>query len=72
MIVTFKWVQEGVTFSSVRPPVDLRLTGSMSAQLTIPYDVQHSVSIAVCSQPPIKVTELYYGIGSNHYDHAQT
>ena len=59
--VTLKWVQKGVTFSSVRPPADLRLTENMSAQLTIPYNVQHNVSIAVCSQPPVKVAELYYG-----------
>ena len=60
--VTLKWVENEVNFSrlSVFPSVDVRMTGNMTVQLTVPYDVQHNVSISVCSQPPTKVAELYY------------
>ena len=61
--VTLRWVENEVNFSrlSVFPPADVRMTGNMSVQLTIPYNAQHNVSISVCSQPPINVAELYYG-----------
>lgn len=58
--VTLKWDQREVNFSGVLPLADVRLTGNMSVQLTIPYGVPHNVSVSVCSQPPTKVTELYY------------
>ena len=58
--VTLRWDQKELNFSGVLPPAELRLTGNMSVQLTIPYDIQHNVSFAVCSQPPTKVAELYY------------
>ena len=61
--VTLKWVQNEVVFSSVLPAADVRLIGNMSVQLTIPYNVLHNVSVAVCGQSPTKVAELYYRLG---------
>ena len=66
--VTLKLVENEVNFSrlSVFPSEDVRMTGNMSVQLTIPYNVRRNVSISVCNQPPINVAELYYSIGNDH------
>ena len=59
--VTLKWFQNGVVFNNVLPPASVRSMGNSSVQLTIPYNVERNVSVAICGQPSPEAIKLYYG-----------
>ena len=60
--VTLEWFQNEVAFNNVLPPAFVRLTENRSVQVTIPYNIEHNVSVAVCGQPSPEVTKLYYSM----------
>ena len=57
--VTLNWVQK--VFSNILPPASVRSVGNRSFQLTIPYNTEYNVSVAICGQPSPQVIKLYYG-----------
>ena len=59
--VTFvsEWFQN-VVFNNVLPPAPVRSVGNRSVQLTIPYNIEHNVSVAICGQPSLKAIKLYF------------
>ena len=59
--VTLEWFQNEVVFNNVHPPASVRSVGNRSVQLTIPYNIEHNVSVAVCDQPSPEAIKLYYG-----------
>ena len=58
--ITLEWFQNGVVFNSVLPPASVRSLGNRSVQLIIPYNIEHSVSVAVCGQTSPEAIKLYY------------
>ena len=58
--VTLEWFQNGVIFNNVLPPAFVRPIGNRSVQLTIPYNIEHNVSVAVCGQPSPHTIKLSY------------
>ena len=59
--VTLEWFKDEVVFNSVHPPASVRSVGNRSVQLTISYNIEHNVSVAVCGQPSPEAIKLYYG-----------
>ena len=59
--VTLEWFKDEVVFNSVLPPASVRSVGNRSVQLTIPYNIEHNVSIAICGQLSPEAIKLYYG-----------
>ena len=59
--VTLEWFQNGVVFNNVRPPASVRSVGNRSIQLTIPYNIEHNISVAICGQTSPEAIRLYYG-----------
>ena len=59
--VTLEWFKDGAVFNNVRPPASVRSIGNRSVQLTIPYNIEHNVSVAICGQPSPEPIKLYYG-----------
>ena len=61
VIVTLEWFKDEVVFNSVLPPASVRSVGNRSVQLTIPYNIEHNVSVTVCGRPSPETIKLYYG-----------
>jgi hypothetical protein len=59
--VTLEWFQNGVVFNNVHPPASVRLVGNRSVQLTIPYNIEHNVSVATCGRLSPEPIKLHYG-----------
>jgi hypothetical protein len=68
--VTLEWFKDGVVFSNVLPPASVRLVGNKSVQLTIPYNIEYTVTVAVCGQPSPEVIKLYYSKPHYYIMHA--
>ena len=60
LTVTLEWFQNNVVFNSVHPSASVRSMGNRSVQLTIPYNVEYSVSVAICGQPSPEAIKLFY------------
>ena len=60
--VTLEWFQNQVIFNNILPPafVSVGQIGNRSVQLTIPYNIEHNVSVALCGQPSPETIKLYY------------
>jgi hypothetical protein len=58
--VTLEWFQNEAVFSNVLPPASVGSVGDRSVQLIIPYNIEHSVSVAICGQPSSEAIKLYY------------
>ena len=58
--VTLEWSQDEVVFNNVRPPASVRSMGNSSVQLTIPYNIEHSISVAICGQPSPEAIKIHY------------
>ena len=58
--VTLEWFKDEVVFNSVHPPASVRSLGNRSIQLTIPYNFEHNVSVAVCGQLSPEAIKLFY------------
>ena len=54
-----EWFQNEVVFNNI-PPASVRSVGNRSVQLTIPYNIEHNVSVAICGQPSPNAIKLYY------------
>jgi hypothetical protein len=55
-----EWFQNGVVFNNVHPPAAVRSVGNRSVQLTIPYNIEHNASVALCGQSSPESIKLYY------------
>ena len=58
--VTLEWFKDEVVFNNVHPPASVRSVGNRSVQLTIPYNTEHNVSVAICGQPSPEPIKLLY------------
>ena len=59
-----EWFQNEVVFNNV-PPASVRSVGNRSVQLTIPYNIEHNISFAICGQPLPEAIKLYYSKSYN-------
>ena len=57
--VTLEWFQNEVVFNNVLPPASVRSVGNRSVQLTIPYNIEYNVSVAICGQTSPEAIKLY-------------
>ena len=64
--VTLEWFQNEVVFNNILPPASVRSVGNRSVQLTIPYNIEHNVSVATCGQPSHEAIKLYYSKSYYH------
>ena len=66
-----EWFQNEVVFNSVHvlPPASVRSVGNRSVQLTIPYNIEHNVNIAICGKPSPEAIKLYYSKSYHAYYH---